>query len=135
MLQVVKVLACSIVVLSAIWLIALAVAAVVKPDKVKGFFAKFASSAFAHFLEMSLRLVVGVAFVVYATQMKFSVIFTAFGWLLILTTAVLIFVPWKVHRKFADKSLPMIYKLMPLFCLASLGGGVFILYSTIFRPI
>ncbi len=90
-----------IVVVSAIWLVGLAVVAFAKPDVVKEFFGKFASSAFTHFLEMFIRLMVGAAFVIYASQMNFSVVFTAFGWLLIVTTAVLVFVPWKLHRRFA----------------------------------
>lgn len=112
-----------------VWLIGLAVAAVARPDSVKRFFDKFASSAFAHFLEMFLRLIFGVSFVYYAVRMKSPLIFTAFGWLLIVTTAVLVFVPWKLHRKFADRSLPMVNKWMTLFGAVSFLVGAFILYS------
>ncbi|MBK9527401.1 MAG: hypothetical protein IPO41_03565 [Acidobacteria bacterium] len=125
-------LAAVIVVVSAIWLVGLAMVAFAKPDVVKDFFGKFASSAFAHFLEMFVRLMVGAAFVIYASQMKFSAAFTAFGWLLIATTAVLLFVPWKLHRRFADKSLPMVHKWMTVFGVVSLFGGVLILYSFFF---
>ncbi len=128
-------MAAVLVVVSAVWLIGLAVVAFVRPEVVKGFFGKFASSAFTHFLEMFVRLVVGAAFVIYAAQMKFSVVFTAFGWLLIATTAVLLFVPWKLHRRFADKSLPMVHKWMPAFGVVSLFGGVFILYSFFFGTV
>lgn len=132
MQQILIFLAGGIVVLCAIWLIGLAVVAFVKPNSVKNFFDKFASSAFTHFLEMFLRLLVGAAFVIYAPQMKFAFVFTAFGWLLIVTTAVLIFVPWRLHRKFADRSLPMMYKWMPVFGVVSFLGGVFVLYSLFF---
>ena len=118
--------------LSAVWLIGLAVMSVAQPESVKRFFAKFASSAFAHFLEMFIRLLVGSAFVLGASQMKFPLVFTAFGWLLIATTAVLIFVPWKLHHKFAERSLPMMYRWMPAFSAVSLLGGLFILYSCLF---
>lgn len=120
------------VVLAASWLIGLAVAAIIKPQFVKDFFDKFASSAFTHCFEMFLRLVFGAAFVIYGPQMRFPFVFTAFGWLLIGTTAVLMFVPWKLHRKFADKSLPMVTDRMPLFAVISLLGGAFILYSFFF---
>jgi hypothetical protein len=129
MMTTVRVLSAGIVVVAAIWLIGLATAAYVRPDRIKHFFDKFASSAFSHFLEMFLRLAVGAAFVVYAPQMKFSFVFTVFGWLLILTTAVLLFVPWKMHRRFAEKSLPMVTSHMMLFGLASFLGGIFILFS------
>lgn len=129
-----KTLAAVIVVVSAAWLIGLAMVAFARPEVVKDFFGKFASSAFAHFLEMFLRLMIGAAFVIYAPQMKFPAAVKAFGWLLIVTTAVLLFVPWKLHRRFADKSLPMINKWITLFGVVSLFGGVFILYSFFFGP-
>jgi hypothetical protein len=59
-------LAVVIVVLSGLWLIGLGTAAFAKPERVKHFFDKFASSAFTHFLEMFVRIVVGTAFVNYA---------------------------------------------------------------------
>jgi hypothetical protein len=124
-------LAALIVVLAGVWLIGLAVAAVVTPDRIKQFFDKFASSAFTHFLEMFVRIIVGAALVVYSPQMKFPVVFTVFGWMLVLTTAVLLFVPWKLHRRFADRSLPLVTSHMLLFALVSFFGGIIILFSFI----
>lgn len=123
-----------IVVLAGIWLIGLAAAAIAKPDRVKHFFDKFASSAFNHLLEMFVRIIVGTAFVIYSPQMKFPRGFAVFGWLLILSSVVLSFVPWKVHRRFADRSLPLLTKLMVLFALVSLFGGIIILFSLILGP-
>ena len=127
-------LAVVIVVLSGLWLIGLGTAAFAKPERVKHFFDKFASSAFTHFLEMFVRLIVGTAFVIYAPLMKFPVVFTAFGWLLILTTAVLLFVPWKLHRRFADRSLPLLTSHMMFFGFVSYFGGLFILFSFFLGP-
>jgi hypothetical protein len=86
-------LAAVIVLFAGLWLIGLATAAIAKPELVKGFFGKFASSAFTHFLEMFLRIIVGTAFITYAHQMKFALVFMVFGWMLLLTAAVLLFVP------------------------------------------
>jgi hypothetical protein len=122
-------LASVIVVIAGIWLIGLATVAVARPDRVREFFGKFASSPFSHFLEMFLRLIVGVAFVIYAAQMKFHFVFTIFGWMLIATTGVLVFVPWRLHRRFADRSLPLMTDRMMLFGLVSFLGGLFILFS------
>lgn len=127
-------LAAAIILLAGIWLIGLATFAFAKPERVRNFFGNFASSAFTHFLEMFLRLIVGAGFVIYAAEMKFSVVFTAFGWLLIVTTAILMFVPWKLHRRFADRSLPMVNKCMTLFGFVSFVGGVFILFSFLLGP-
>lgn len=122
-------IAAVIVVLAGIWLIGLAAVAVTKPDVVRQFLDKFASSAFTHFLEMFVRIVVGAAFVVYSPQMKLPTIFLGFGCLLILTSAVLLFVPWKIHRRFADRHLPMVMNRMWLFAAASSIGGGMILSS------
>ncbi len=131
MQQDITILAAVTVLLAGIWLVGLAVVTFVKPEAVKAFFGRFASSAFTHFFEMLVRLVVGVAFVIYAPQMKFAIVFTAFGWLLIGTTAVLMFVPWKLHKKFADRFLPMMYKWLAVFGVVSFLGGAFIVYSFI----
>lgn len=128
-MELMNTLSAVIVVLAGIWLIGLAAIAIVKPDRVKQFFAKFASSAFTHFLEMFVRIIVGAAFVIYSPQVKFSVVFAVFGWMLILTTAVLLFVPWKLHRRFADRSLPLVTGRMILFALVSFLGGIIILFS------
>jgi hypothetical protein len=130
----VNTLAAVIVVLSGLWLIGLGTAAFVWSERVKDFFDKFASSAFTHFLEMSIRIIVGAAFVIYAPQMTFSVVFTAFGCLLILTTAILFFVPWKLHRRFADRSLPLLTSRMKFFGSVSFSGGLFILVSFFLGP-
>lgn len=132
MQQALNIVAAITIVLAGIWLIGLAVVAFVRPERVKDFFGKFASSAFTHFFEMFLRLIVGAAFVIYAPQMKFPMVFTIFGWLLIVTTAVLMFVPWKLHRRFADKSLPMVNNWMALFGIVSFFCGIFVLYACIF---
>jgi hypothetical protein len=133
-MEIVNTLAAGLVVIAGIWLISLAILAIVKPDLVRVLFELFASSAFSHFLEMFLRLIVGAAFIIYAAQMKFSFVFKVFGWLLIVTTAVLVFVPWKLHRRFADRSLPVVSKWMALFGLVALLGGIFIFFSFFLGP-
>lgn len=122
-------LAAAIVVLAGIWLIGLASVALAKPERARDFLGRFASSAFTHFLEVFIRIIVGTAFVIYSPQMKFSVVFAVFGWLLILTSVVLLFAPWKLHRRFADWSLPLATSRMMLFGFISSIGGIVILFS------
>lgn len=129
-----NIIALIIVALTGIWLIGLAAVAVARPDLLKRFFDGFVSSARTHFLEMFLRVMVGVAFVFYSPHLKFPTIFAAFGYLLIVTTAVLIFVPWKIHRRFAEQSLPMVYRFPVLFGLVSLVGGLFIFVTLVLGP-
>lgn len=122
-------LAAVIVVLTGIWLIGLATVAFAKPERAKQFLNGFASSAFTHFLEVFLRIIVGTAFVIYASHMKFPLVFTVFGWVLILTSVVLLFVPWKLHKRFAEWSLPFATSRMMLFAFVSFLGGIVILSS------
>lgn len=128
-MELMNTLAAVVVVLAGTWLIGLAAAAIAMPERVKQFFGKFASSGFTHFLEMFVRIIVGTAFVIYSPQMKFPLVFAVFGWVLMLTTAVLLFVPWKLHRRFADRSLPLVTGRMILFAVVSLLGGSIILVS------
>ena len=123
-----------VVLLAAIWLIGLAAVSLVKPERAKDFLRRFADSASTHFLEVFVRLIVGVAFVVYSSHMKFSVVVTGFGWMLILTTVVLFFVPWKLHRRFAERSLPLVTGRMVLFGIVSFLGGFAILFSFFLGP-
>lgn len=127
-------LAGAIVVLAGIWLIGLATVAFARPERAKHFLGRFASSAISHFLEVFLRIIVGTGFVIYSTQLRPSIVFTVFGWLLILTSVVLLFVPWKLHRRFADWSLPLATGRMMLFGLVSYFAGIVILFSFFLGP-
>jgi hypothetical protein len=121
------------VILAGVWLIALAIVAIAKPELAKRFLNGFASSASTHFLEVTLRIIVGVAFIACAPEMKFSLLFTIFGWMLIATSVVLMFIPWRLHRRFAEWSLPMATARMKLFGLVSLIGGATILAATLIQ--
>ncbi len=122
-------LASIIVLLAGLYLIGLAAVALIAPERAKSFLSSFAGSAYAHYVELGLRLVTGAAFVIYSPDMKFSVIFLVFGWVLIVTTIVLIVLPWRWHHRFASWSVPIATRHMPLFALGSLAGGVFVLVS------
>lgn len=65
------------VLLTGIYLIVLAATSIAAPERAKSFLGGFAVSAFAHFLEMGIRLVVGVSLILYAPQMKFSVLLSS----------------------------------------------------------
>lgn len=125
-------LAGMIVVLAGLWLIGLAGVALAKPGLARRFLDRFASSAFTHFIEVFIRICAGVAFIIYSPQMRFPAFFSVFGWILLLTSVVLLFVPWRLHRRFADRSLPLVTGRMVLFALASLVGGIVIVTSFVF---
>lgn len=117
------------VLLAGLYLVGLGIVALVSPQKAKLFLSGFAGSAFAHVLELFVRLAVGAALVSYAPHMRFPGVFSLFGWVLIGTTIILFAVPWRWHRRFAEWSVPIATRRMALFALGALAGGIFVLLS------
>ena len=58
-----------------------------------------------------------------------SVVLIAFGWLLILTTAVMAIVPWRVHRQFSEAAVPKALHFLPIIAIASIVLGGLLLWS------
>lgn len=116
-----------------IYLVVLGGAALFRPAETKRFLAGFARSARAHFLELFIRLGVGVALVPAAPEMKFPGLVVLFGWVLVVTTLVLFAIPWRVHYRFAKWSVPLATRHMPLFAVGSLLGGLALLLAVAWR--
>jgi hypothetical protein len=124
-------LAMVIVVLAAIYLIGLAAVSFFAPAIAAQFLDRFASSAQAHFTEMAIRLVVGGSLVVNAPRMLFSDAFLLFGWVLVITTIILLLVPWRWHHRFAQKVVAPITRRVWLFGLVSFPLGGVILFAVL----
>lgn len=118
--------ASAIVVLAALYFVALAAASFIAPEYATRFLNGFAGSARAHYSEMLVRLIVGCAFVVYAPRMLYPGVFLLFGWVLVITTVVLLLFPWRWHHRFAQKVVPPITRHVWLFGIVSfpLGGAI-----------
>lgn len=115
------------------YLVALAVLSLVRPARVAQFLEAHASTPTAHYAELALRLAVGAAFVGAAPVMAGTVVFDAFGRVIIGTTLVLLVVPWRVHQRFAQWSVPQATQRMWLLGLAAGVGGAVVLAS-LFGP-
>lgn len=124
----VELLALAVVVLFSVFLLSLGIAGFLAPALVSRFLLGFASSAETHFLEMAVRIVAGGAFILYAPATRFPTIFSVFGWLLIVTTAVLVLIPWRWHREFAKRTVPQALRHLPLLAVVSLVFGIALLY-------
>lgn len=112
-----------------IYFVGLGIAAIAWPERVRRFLASHASSASAHFTELCLRLIVGSALVLWAPRMQFSPAFLVFGWVLVGTTIALFLVPWRLHRRFAEWSVPMAARRPALLGVGALVGGVLLLLA------
>jgi len=122
-----------LVLFAGLFLLLLAGAAFVAPDRARRFLFQFASTARAHFWELGLRALAGAAFVLQAPAMRYPTLFTTFGWLLVGTTLVLLVAPWRWHHAFAQRTLPPVTKQMLPLGLVSLALGATICYAALAR--
>lgn len=123
--------AAAIVAGAGIFLLLLAAAAAFAPHRVERFVAAFASSARAHVTEQVVRLIVGGGLVVYAPHMRIPVFFEVLGWLLIVTSAVLLLIPWRWHHRFGQWAIPLVTRHIRLYGLGACTLGASILVAMI----
>lgn len=119
--------ATTVIFLFVFYLISLGVISFVAPARATRFLLGFVGSAFAHYFELTIRFLVGAAFLLQAPDMRFSGLFEAFGWIIIVTTAGLLTIPWRWHHRFAQWSVPYAIRHLRLVGSASFmfGGLIF----------
>jgi len=120
----------TILVVVAIFFLLLGLIALIRPSIAGRFLLGFAGSALKHYVELGVRFVVGGAMLVVAPHSTYSVALTVFGWLLIVTTAVMAIVPWRVHRRFAETAVPKALRFLPMIGVSSLVLGGLLSWST-----
>ena len=120
----------TILVAVAIFFLLLGLIALIRPSIAGRFLLGFAGSALKHYVELGVRFVVGGAMLVVAPHSTYSVALTVFGWLLIVTTAVMAVVPWRVHRRFAETAVPKALRFLPMIGVSSLVLGGLLSWST-----
>lgn len=129
MAEVVFVLSGAVVTAFGLFLVGLAVVIVVAPSRAERFFRGFASSALTHYTEQAVRLIVGAAIVSFAGSMRHPEVFTLFGWLMLVSTAGLLLIPWQWHHKFSATVMPPVYRHIRLFAVGAFVLGAFVLYG------
>lgn len=107
-----QLLSAAVIFLAVLFLIGLGVVCIVRPALAARFLLAFASTAKLHLLELAGRFVVGVALVCHSEATTYPVAFAAVGWALLVTTAVLLVLPWRLHRAFAAKVVPPALKFV-----------------------
>jgi hypothetical protein len=127
-------IAMTIVLGAGLYLVGLALALVSRPEPASRFLLGFAGSAGAHYAEMGIRGLAGWAFIRHAPGMVFPRVFSGFGWVLLVTTAVLLLLPWRWHRSFARKTVPPALERSGLMALGAAAAGALVLAATLFGP-
>ncbi len=120
-------LAASGVVLLGAYFVALGSVALLRPETARRFLFGFAGTPMAHYSELTARLLAGGTLVVHSPSMAFPTAFSAFGYLLLATTAFLLLVPWRWHRHFAQRAVPRALRHLGLLGISSLALGATIL--------
>ena len=102
------------------------------PEKARLMLQKAGSTNLINYGEITLRLLIGIALVVYSAHAKFPEAFSIFGWFMSVTALLLYLVPKKLHHAFSMKCAhllkPVVVRLLAPFALAF---GAFIIYSTV----
>jgi len=119
----------SVVVAGAAFLIGLTVLVFAKPAVAEGFFRGFASSARTHFAEQILRVLFGGSLVIYSSAMSQPDVFRFIGWAIVISSVVLVVLPWQWHHRFGKAILPVLIQHMRLYAMGSFAFGAVILYA------
>lgn len=121
----------AVVVAAALYLLGLALAAYVRPSCADRFLLAFASTARAHYAEQAARLAVGGALVAFSPEMAWTEAFRLFGWVLVVTALGLLAVPWRWHRRFAQRVLPPVLQRPRLYGLGAAVLGAALLWGVL----
>lgn len=125
------VLSGSIMVIFGLYLISLLVITILNKTIAASYFSSFASSARAHYLEQILRLIVGMAMLSFSKSMLYAQFFELFAWIIILSTIVLILIPWTWHSKLGKRVIPLTIRNLKFYAVSASIFGVFILFCVI----
>jgi hypothetical protein len=121
-----------IVVLFGFWLIGVSVLMIYRPHTALAGLRKMASTNLINYSEITLRMIVGIAFLLTANSMPYAWFFNFFGWFLVISAGVLYCVPRQWHANYAQYwagklSVFYVRALAPL----SIAAGVFIIKSIV----
>lgn len=125
--KVLEVVAKAIIVLAALYLLLLGAVALLRPQRAGAFLLGFATAPGKHYTELAVRVLVGGALLLLARTSPYAMPLTVFGWVLVASTAVMAVMPWQVHRRFAEASVPRALRYLPLIGVASLAMGIALL--------
>jgi uncharacterized protein YjeT (DUF2065 family) len=118
-----------VVLLAGLYLVGFGLSAVLVPARTSAYLHGFASSLRLHLLELSVRLVVGVAFIAYASRMSLGGTFHVFGVILVVTTVGLALLPWRWHQRIARASVPAAARFLPLLGMIAVAAGAFVVWA------
>ena len=102
------------------------------PEYARKTLRKAGSTNFINYAEITLRMIPATALILYADFSKFPVGFKIFGWMMLLTSLILYFVPRQLHHRFSLKAADILkeryFQLVAPFAFL---GGLFLIYCIV----
>lgn len=123
------IVAAAVVVAFGFLLIGFAGVVFAKPAVAERFLLRFASSARAHYVEQVSRLLVGAAIVLFAPAMWQPHVFRFAGWVIVVSSAALMCVPWQWHHRFGERVRPMLFRYLWMYALGASAFGALLIYG------
>lgn len=93
-----------IVILFGIFLIAVGLLMLFKPEKARAILKKAGSNNLINYAEITIRMIPAAGLVLYAEYSKFPEFFQYLGWFMVATSLVLYLVPRRIHHQYALKA-------------------------------
>jgi hypothetical protein len=118
-----------VVVAFGLLLIVFTVVAFARPAHAEQFLMRFASSARTHYVEQLFRLLVGAALILLSSAMWQPKMFWLVGWAIVISSALLVCMPWQWHHRLGERMLPMVVRHLRLYALGSFAFGALLLYG------
>ena len=111
----------------AIYFMALGAIALVRPQSARAFLLGFADTSLKHYTELVARLLAGAAMLLVARDSAYPAALAAFGWILVVSTAFMALMPWRLHHRFTQSAVPRALRYLPPIGMSSLimGGLLF----------
>ena len=120
-----------IVAIYGVIIVALGGITLVRPASMEGFITSFANSRKAHFVEMFWRLSLGVSLVLLSNHMWHPTLFLVLGWMIIVSSTLLLILPWRFHRSIGTRVIPMLVRFLRLYAVGVIGFGLLLLYGVL----
>jgi hypothetical protein len=92
------------VVLFGMFIIAVGFLMLVAPAKARKTLKKAGSTNLINYGEITMRLIPAIALILYSDYSRYPEAFNVYGWLMLVTSLILYFVPRKIHHGFSLKS-------------------------------
>lgn len=119
-----------IIIVFGIFFIAVGLIMLLAPKTARQILRKAGSNNFINYAEITIRMIPAAALILYANFSKYPEVFKIFGWIMLITSLILYFVPRQIHHKFslrcADIIQPLYFQLISPFAFVF---GAALIYS------